>query len=121
MWSLEHTPQAFTLMRTWPGPGVGISRSSTTKSAPGLGTTAIFIFGILSIPCVEFQAAAWMQAPPRGLEERSPNHVKRDTGVGLRRFVLEFSIRYPCVSLEERVAYRDLREFVRKLEKEGEL
>src|SRR6267378_3946426 len=35
-------PQACTRMRTWPGPGCGISRSWSSKSAPGLGTTAIF-------------------------------------------------------------------------------
>src|ERR1700737_139960 len=33
-------------MRPWPWLGVGISRSRISKSAPGFGTTAIFIFGI---------------------------------------------------------------------------
>jgi hypothetical protein len=46
MCSLKQMPQAWTLIRTWPWPGVGISRSWTSKSAPGFGTTAIFIFGM---------------------------------------------------------------------------
>ena len=32
--SLWHTPHARTLMRTWPAPGSGISRSTTSKPAP---------------------------------------------------------------------------------------
>src|SRR6185437_12852526 len=36
-------PQACTLMRTCPAPGVGISRSTISKSAPGLETCATFI------------------------------------------------------------------------------
>src|ERR1700679_2677245 len=41
--SLWHTPQACTLMSTCPAGGLGISRSTISKSAPGLGTTATFI------------------------------------------------------------------------------
>src|SRR4029077_8488907 len=44
--SLWQTPQACTLMRTSPGPGLGISRSTIWKSAPGLGTCAAFIGAI---------------------------------------------------------------------------
>src|SRR5580692_9913188 len=41
--SLWQTPQACTLMRTCPASGVGISRSTISKSAPGLDTCAAFI------------------------------------------------------------------------------
>src|SRR5579863_4424015 len=41
--SLWHTPQACTLMRTCPASGLGISRSTISKSAPGLGICAAFI------------------------------------------------------------------------------
>src|SRR5437764_7054942 len=40
-------PQAFTLIRTCPGPGSGISRSTIWKSAPGLEICAIFIFALV--------------------------------------------------------------------------
>src|ERR1700680_3935839 len=36
-------PQALTLLRTSPGPGLGISRSVISKSPPGLGTWTTFI------------------------------------------------------------------------------
>src|ERR1700687_2448680 len=39
-------PQASTRMRTSPAPGLGISRSTISKSAPGFGTSATFIFAI---------------------------------------------------------------------------
>src|SRR3989442_4897861 len=39
-------PQACTRMRTCPAPGLGISRSTISKSAPGFGTCATFIFAI---------------------------------------------------------------------------
>src|SRR3974377_1781575 len=41
--SLWHTPQARTLMRTCPGPGFGISRSTISKSPPDLEICAAFI------------------------------------------------------------------------------
>src|SRR2546421_9351580 len=41
--SLWQTPQACTLIRTCPAPGLGISRSTIWKSAPGAGTCATFI------------------------------------------------------------------------------
>src|SRR5205823_13441103 len=41
--SLWQTPQACTLMRTCPTPGLGISRSTISKSAPALGICAAFI------------------------------------------------------------------------------
>src|SRR5271156_6370048 len=44
--SLWHTPQACTLIRTCPASGVGISRSTISKSAPGLEICATFIFVI---------------------------------------------------------------------------
>src|SRR4029077_16050785 len=45
--SLWQTPQACTLMRTWPGPGDGISRSTISKSPCALETCATVIFAIL--------------------------------------------------------------------------
>src|SRR6267143_5019023 len=39
-------PQACTRMRTCPAPAFGISRSTISKSAPGFGTCATFIFAI---------------------------------------------------------------------------
>src|SRR5258706_7815368 len=48
--SLWQTPQACTRILTCPVPGSGISRSTTSKSAPGLGTCTAIIFGIAS-PC----------------------------------------------------------------------
>src|SRR5579864_7484919 len=44
--SLWQTPQACTLIRTCPASGVGISRSTISKSAPGLETCAAFICAI---------------------------------------------------------------------------
>jgi hypothetical protein len=44
--SLWQTPQACILMRTSPATGLGISRSTISKSAPGLGTCAAFIGAI---------------------------------------------------------------------------
>src|SRR5437899_10454139 len=44
--SLWQMPQACTRMRTCPADGGGISRSTISKSAPGLGTSATFIFAI---------------------------------------------------------------------------
>src|SRR4030095_4303651 len=41
--SLWQIPQACTLMRTSPALGLGISRSTISKSAPALGTCATFI------------------------------------------------------------------------------
>src|SRR5260370_23509242 len=44
--SLWQIPQACTRMRTCPAPGLGISRSTISKFAPGLGTWTTFIFAI---------------------------------------------------------------------------
>src|SRR5215469_6605958 len=41
--SLWQIPQACTLMRTYPAPGLGISRSTISKSPPGLRTCATLI------------------------------------------------------------------------------
>src|SRR6266566_3031977 len=46
--SLWQIPQACTLMRTCPTPGLGISRSTIWKSAPGLGICATFISAVAS-------------------------------------------------------------------------
>src|SRR6266478_5546356 len=44
--SLWQMPQACTRMRTCPAVGLGISRSTISKSAPAFGTNATFIFAI---------------------------------------------------------------------------
>src|SRR6267142_5812828 len=44
--SLWQMPQACTRMRTCPATGLGISRSTISKSAPGFGTCTTFIFAI---------------------------------------------------------------------------
>src|SRR6478736_3821741 len=44
--SLWQIPQACTLMSTCPAPGLGISRSTISKSPPALGTCATFIGAI---------------------------------------------------------------------------
>ncbi len=44
--SLWQTPQACTLMRTSPATGLGISRSTISKSAPAWGSWAAFIGAI---------------------------------------------------------------------------
>src|SRR5262245_56232804 len=44
--SLWQIPQACTLVRTSLAPGLGISRSTIWKSAPGFGTCATFIVPI---------------------------------------------------------------------------
>src|SRR4051812_20985056 len=47
--SLWHTPHAWTRIRTWPAAGSGISRSTSSKSAPAFGTCTAFIFAIGSL------------------------------------------------------------------------
>jgi len=49
-WSLKQMPQAWTLIRTCPGPGWGISRSTSSKSPPALETWTAFIFAMESLP-----------------------------------------------------------------------
>src|SRR5688572_10226532 len=44
--SLWQTPQAWILMRTVPGVGSGMSRSTTSKGAPGRGTWTASILGM---------------------------------------------------------------------------
>src|SRR4029077_2663747 len=57
-------PQACTRMRTCPAVGLGISRSTISKSAPGFGTTATFIFAIGTL-----RSFFWIHA--RELDARS--------------------------------------------------
>src|ERR1019366_2195830 len=63
--SLWQTPQACTLMRTCPAPGVGISRSTSWKSAPALA------------PCASFRGAAAIcvvaKKPPSHFQTLSKN------------------------------------------------
>src|SRR5437868_8024463 len=45
MWrSVRQTPQARTLMRTWPGPGVGRATSSISSLCPGVVRIAARVF-----------------------------------------------------------------------------
>src|SRR5258707_5531730 len=48
--SLWQTPQAFTLIRTSPAAGAGISRSTSSKSPPALPTCATRFFAIFHSP-----------------------------------------------------------------------
>src|SRR5713226_7797880 len=50
-------PQACTRMRTCPAVGLGISRSTISKSAPAFGTSATFIFAIETL-----RSSFWIQA-----------------------------------------------------------
>src|ERR1700719_2036220 len=54
--SLWQTPHASTLMRTCPGPGDGISRSTNSKSPLALETCATLIFVIAAFSC---QVGRW--------------------------------------------------------------
>src|SRR6266850_5142433 len=66
-------PQACTLMRTSPALGLGISRSTISKSAPALGICATFI-GVIATP------------KRRGIQEHpSALRVPRAIGVGLEQ------------------------------------
>src|SRR5215472_3133925 len=47
--SLWQTPQAFTLIRTSPAPGLGISRSTTSNSPPGLTICAALIVAVATL------------------------------------------------------------------------
>src|SRR6266403_1982994 len=62
-------PQACTRIRTCPAPGLGISRSTISKSAPGFGTCATFIFAIETLRC-------WFWTYVPNLDARS---LKTDT------------------------------------------
>src|SRR5437879_819618 len=64
-------PQAWTLMRTSPGPGLGISRSVISKSPPGLGTCTNFIgatagFAVAIVPPLESTAISEISSLPKG-------------------------------------------------------
>src|SRR2546430_12805311 len=53
-----------TLFRSCPAPGLGISRSTISKSAPGFGTCATFIFAIETL-----RSLFWIHA------QRSEEHT----------------------------------------------
>src|SRR5579872_6104296 len=68
--SLWQTPQACTLMRTSPALGLGISRSTISKSAPALGICATFIGAIPTfVVAIE---------PPRERSSHHPDVAKRN-------------------------------------------
>src|SRR6266498_525066 len=48
--SLWQMPQASTFTRTWPGPGLGTSRSTNSQSPPALLICAAFIFVLIVAP-----------------------------------------------------------------------
>src|SRR5262249_32785162 len=101
-----------------------MSRSMISKSVLAFWTIATFTFDMR-----RFSSAAWMQKGQIRLERRTGLRLETE-GRG-RGFVLEIcGWRRPShskgfqrgeFSPGGNVAYRDLREFVRKLEKEGEL
>src|SRR5947209_2469493 len=68
--SLWQTPHACTRIRTCPAPGCGTSRSTSSKSAPGLGTCTAIIVAI----------ACFLLVPDRP----EPPRVLRPEGVGHR-------------------------------------
>src|SRR5579871_251454 len=66
-------PQACTLMRTCPAPGVGISRSTISQSPPAFDTCTAFIFAppafaIAASPFGEFAPLVGCRAPSRQLQ-----------------------------------------------------
>src|ERR1700730_13092784 len=63
-------PQACTRMRTCPADGCGISRSTISKSAPGFGTIATFIFAMETLRFFSgFTPGTWMHASGK------PTHI----------------------------------------------
>src|ERR1700674_1986012 len=61
---LWQMPQACTRSRACPAPGLGISRSTISKSAPALGTCATFIFAIETLLLLFWIHAQNMDARP---------------------------------------------------------
>src|SRR6266404_2656498 len=57
-------PQACTRIRTCPAPGLGISRSTISKSAPGFGTCTTFILAIETLPSLFWIRVQNLDAPP---------------------------------------------------------
>src|SRR5271155_284479 len=84
--SLWQTPQACTLTRTSPGPGVGMSRSTISHAPWAFATCTTFIFFAAAIcpPQNEFRivyiacaAPVGLDAPPRYQGARNPARRKR--------------------------------------------
>src|SRR5437588_2799384 len=56
-------PHASTFTRTWPMPGSGMSRSTNSKSPPGLLICAAFIFIFMNrFPCLRLFPLTWAQS-----------------------------------------------------------
>src|SRR5216683_2945319 len=70
MKSLWQMPQACTRMRTCPAAGFGISRSTISKSAPGFGTCATFIFAIETLRSSNLDSS-----PELGCACRAKRHI----------------------------------------------
>src|SRR5262245_36410873 len=62
--SLWHTPQAWTLIRTDPGPGSGIGRSTSSRGPPGRETWATRIVAMKSLQTVGAPSRATRRVPP---------------------------------------------------------
>src|SRR5260370_31989230 len=89
--SLWHTPQACTLMRTSPAAGLGISRSTISKSAPGLGICAAFIGAIPTLVVAMMPPAVRMNRTTREnlkVTNRSTELSTREYGLQCRARVL---------------------------------
>src|ERR1700687_2855636 len=87
-------PQACTRMRTCPAHGCGISRSTISKSAPGFGTNATFIFAIETL-----RAFFWIHA--QNLDARraetgtywgaaEPANAEQDCAESSKKFCRDF-------------------------------
>src|SRR5882724_2930088 len=61
-------PQACTRIRTCPAPGLGISRSTISKSAPGFGTCTTFIFAIETLRSSFWICGQNLDARPLGTD-----------------------------------------------------
>src|SRR3984893_1428144 len=77
--SLWQIPQACTLIRTCPAPGLGISRSTIWKSAPGLGICAAFI-GAIATFIVAINPPLNLMIVEEHLPFSFPMNVKAVTG-----------------------------------------
>src|SRR6266480_1234252 len=87
--SLWQIPHASTFTRTWPAPGSGISRSTNSKSPPGLLICAAFIF--LLINCIDVLVLAWSQS------QRSQRVGRQSAGHTQTVVVLELRDRGPSL------------------------
>src|SRR6267143_3980210 len=98
-------PQACTRIRTYPEPGLGISRSTISKSAPRFGTCATCIFAIETLRSAFWIRVQNLDAPP----------LKTDTSRGAvherswRKFCNDFRSDAQALRLTRAVLPRTMR------------